>query len=68
MKRYPRSLDAGGLLIRYTARCAVAPSAILGLMMPEVSIVMKEFERFDVISLVSLSKRREMRGRYLPRC
>jgi hypothetical protein len=31
-------------------------------MMPEVSIVMKEFERFDVISLVSLSKRREMRG------
>jgi hypothetical protein len=35
-------------------------------MMPAVSIVMKELERFDVISNASLSERRGMRGRYLP--
>jgi hypothetical protein len=36
-------------------------------MMPVVSIVMKELERLDVMSAVSLFERHGMRGGYLPR-
>jgi hypothetical protein len=53
------------LLIRYAAMCAVAPSTVLGQGMPTVSIVMKELERFEVISLALASDRRGISGRYL---
>ena len=52
--------------MRYAARLAVAPSMVFGLNIPAVSVVMKDLDRFDFISLASSSESRDSLDRCLP--
>jgi hypothetical protein len=57
---------AGCWLIKYAARFAVAPSTVFGLSIPAVSMVMKDLDKFDVISLASFSESLDNFERCLP--